>query len=166
MPLPSGRVVRLRGRMDRVDRLADGGLAIWDYKTGRAGKDRRDKPFGKGDQLQAGVYAAMLRAAMPTERIAEAGYFFPMPRDHGRRIAYSWEELRPILARLDILTGMMAKGAFPFAADASFESYDYAQVFDAMGGVKRLAALSARKADADVNAELLGDWARLVRQEE
>jgi hypothetical protein len=60
IPVPDGRLVWVRGRIDRVDRRNDGGLALVDYKTGKA-DDYRDvcaeQPLGAdGTKLQLAVY--------------------------------------------------------------------------------------------------------------
>ncbi|MFO1398962.1 MAG: PD-(D/E)XK nuclease family protein [Burkholderiales bacterium] len=72
MQLALGGLV-LRFRVDRVDRLAEGGLAIIDYKSGRAPSPGRwfaERPAG----TQVGLYALAQRAAAPDEPIAAALY--------------------------------------------------------------------------------------------
>lgn len=55
----NGLAFRLRGQVDRVDRHADGGVAVWDYKTGKPSTYRGlddDIALG-GRELQLPVYA-------------------------------------------------------------------------------------------------------------
>ena len=62
-----------RMRIDRVDQLADGGLAVIDYKSGRApGATQwfRARPAG----TQVGLYALALRAAQPEQSIRAVAY--------------------------------------------------------------------------------------------
>jgi ATP-dependent helicase/nuclease subunit B len=91
VPLGDGRVVRVRGKADRVDRRADGALVVIDYKTG---SERRytslshDEPVTAGTHLQLPVYAYAARAAYgaPDTRV-EASYWF-VGRGKNRRIGY------------------------------------------------------------------------------
>lgn len=61
--LDDGRMVRLRGRIDRIDVDGDGRARVVDYKTGRR-KQRTvtaDDRFGAGRSLQLAVYAQAVR---------------------------------------------------------------------------------------------------------
>src|SRR5690606_28323763 len=53
--LPAGRL-RLRGAIDRVDRLADGALRIVDYKTGGSSRYPPRQPFAGGRRIQHLLY--------------------------------------------------------------------------------------------------------------
>lgn len=59
----SGRRLRFRGRIDRVDVTRDGSLAVVDYKSGKSDgyKDILGEPLGRGTHLQLPIYA---RAAL------------------------------------------------------------------------------------------------------
>ncbi|GLZ51350.1 PD-(D/E)XK nuclease family protein [Actinomycetospora sp. NBRC 106378] len=62
--LGDGRELRLRGKIDRVDRRRDGGLAVTDYKTGRADSYKTitpEDPTDHGQRLQLPVYALAAR---------------------------------------------------------------------------------------------------------
>lgn len=64
VPYEHGGVVhRLEAKLDRLDRLADGGLRIVDYKTGAVTKSRTSP---RGDDLQLGIYALALPAFVTT----------------------------------------------------------------------------------------------------
>lgn len=59
--LPDGGELRVRGAIDRVDRLPDGSLVVSDYKTGRSDAYRdvsEDEPHQGGTLLQPYIYAA------------------------------------------------------------------------------------------------------------
>jgi len=59
-----GRTVRIIGSIDRVDRLADGRLAVVDYKSGSTGaylKLSHDDPLLRGTMLQLPIYAHAAR---------------------------------------------------------------------------------------------------------
>ncbi|HEX7168061.1 MAG TPA: PD-(D/E)XK nuclease family protein [Acidimicrobiales bacterium] len=64
--LPDGRSVRFTGKVDRIDRAADGSLVVVDYKTGGASSVSEigaDDPVVRGTKLQLPLYAAAARAA-------------------------------------------------------------------------------------------------------
>ena len=54
VPLGDGRVVRVRGKADRVDRRADGDLVVIDYKSG---SERAYKALDHDDPVSAGTHA-------------------------------------------------------------------------------------------------------------
>ncbi|MCC8165592.1 MAG: PD-(D/E)XK nuclease family protein [Planctomycetes bacterium] len=151
--LPSGRTVTLRGRVDRVDQVdADGGLEILDYKTGSGDKYSRRDPFQGGRRLQPFLYVEML-----TRALADAGlprpvrgfsYYFPMPRDEGKIITYSREQLS---ARgweiMEILGELLAGGLFLLSGREDDVRYsDYRVLYGATGEACRQAL---RKAETD-----------------
>ncbi len=73
----SAGAVRFRGRIDRVDELAGGELAVVDYKSGKpfSTKDVGD-PLSGGERLQLPVYALAAKAAYGEDREVRAGYWF------------------------------------------------------------------------------------------
>lgn len=67
LPLPDGRGLRVRGAIDRVDRLPDASLVVFDYKTGKPDRYRglgEDDPHQRGTRLQPVLYAAGARAEL------------------------------------------------------------------------------------------------------
>lgn len=113
--LPSGRWFRLCGRIDRVDRLKDGGLVIWDYKTGKPARYVKDTVFSDGTNLQAGLYmVAMEKLSKGKEQVAESGYYFPTRLGGGLKVKSDRDDLQPVLDRIDELLAMLELGEFPF----------------------------------------------------
>lgn len=165
LSLPSGGVLRLQGRVDRIDRLNDhGGLVIWDYKTGKSAKFSRSDPFQQGRHLQpylyAGMLVEMLRREGRPEPVRGFSYFFPMPRDEGRTFSYRWDRLREEGGEIvDDLAAMLTAGAFPFTTDrkdiAVFSEYK-----PLYGNMDELAARARRKAEADSEGARAA-WTRL-----
>jgi ATP-dependent helicase/nuclease subunit B len=101
-----GRRVRLRGSIDRVDRLSGGDYAVWDYKTGSSRKFRPDRKLDGGRRLQYALYSIafdqIVRRAGGRGSVAEAGYSFVGPKESGQRVAFSFDpdELKAVLNAL------------------------------------------------------------------
>ncbi len=69
--------VRFQGRLDRVDELADGWLAVVDYKSGKRHPSQRDgDSLAGGTRLQLPLYALAAKAAYGAARKVRAGYWF------------------------------------------------------------------------------------------
>jgi hypothetical protein len=133
IPLRAGRSVRVRGRIDRIDRLTGKTqrFAVWDYKTGSAWKYDEASPFRGGRQVQGVIYLAMADAVLresvsPDARATTFGYFFPAAREHGRRISWTARHLEAGRKVLGHLCDLLRAGAFPFsdeADDATWSDY-------------------------------------------
>jgi len=80
--------VTLYGKVDRVDRLPDGKLAIVDYKTGQA---PRPKAVGEGFALQLGLLSLIARDGGFGNIKGEAGAheYWSLAKKNGR-IGYRW----------------------------------------------------------------------------
>lgn len=89
--LRDGRVVRVRGKADRIDRLADGRLVVIDYKTGSPRRYEHldhDDPVPGGFGLQLPVYAAAARAGFGTADTPIDAYYWFVGRGENARIGY------------------------------------------------------------------------------
>ena len=148
LALPNGTTIRVRGRIDRIDRVGEAcqaAFAVWDYKTGGTSRFQRGDPFRQGrvvqNVLSLRLSEAQLKAALSSDaRVERFGYFFPGVRAHGERIAWTPEELAGggnVLARL---CAIAAGGCFLPTNDATDCTYcDYAAI---CGDVEALAAAS------------------------
>jgi len=88
--LGGGLSFRLRGRIDRIDRLPDQTYEAMDYKTGGAFlPGGLDATFAGGRQLQHALYALataeLLRARAASPRVA-GSYYFPTARGRRERV--------------------------------------------------------------------------------
>lgn len=81
--LGDARTLRVSGRIDRIDRRADGTLVLRDYKTGRAPKDEAGI-FRGGKQLQIPFYVLAAAKLFPGEPVVEAFLDYV---DGGRQVA-------------------------------------------------------------------------------
>ncbi|NLH49825.1 MAG: hypothetical protein GX444_14685 [Myxococcales bacterium] len=81
------RTVALKGRLDRLDRDAEGGWRIVDYKTGKArrhfdGKPPKNDDFNAGCTLQVPLYLLMMLGAGPEPAaVRRAAYWFLKNKD-------------------------------------------------------------------------------------
>jgi ATP-dependent helicase/nuclease subunit B len=126
--LGDGRIVRLRGRIDRVDRSPDGmRTVVIDYKTGSAWPYRGldEDPVQRGRLLQLPVYALGARAQYGRGEVA-ARYWFTREdvEDRYRFAGYVVDEgvevqFREALGR--IISGV-AGGVFPAEPGAQREA--------------------------------------------
>ncbi|HVX20393.1 MAG TPA: PD-(D/E)XK nuclease family protein [Acidimicrobiales bacterium] len=118
--LGDGRVVRFRGTVDRIDRTADGGLSVLDYKTGgrRAAEGLDDDPVVRGTRLQLALYAlAAARRYRPVGPVA-TGYWFVADRRGQDRPAQEGFTMTPATEHrlrqvLRTLVGAIEAGRFP-----------------------------------------------------
>jgi RecB family exonuclease len=106
IPLDDERTLRVSGKIDRIDRRADG-LVLRDYKTGKAPKDD-GRVFRGGRQLQIPFYVLAAERLFPEERVVEAFLDYV---DGGRQVAFDpaaagSETFRTVLKRLaDLIAG-------------------------------------------------------------
>ena len=105
---------RLRGRIDRVDRLEGSDhYEIWDYKTGSAwGYDSTDLLAG-GRNLQWALYALALPRLLDAGEVRRSGYFFASDRGSGQRFAAEPPGADRLGAILGPLFELARAGFFP-----------------------------------------------------
>jgi hypothetical protein len=109
----------VRGRIDRVDRLESGMLAVWDYKTGSQSSFSRSEPLKHGQKIQWALYALVLDQYRE-EDVTESGYFFTSEKEMGTRLSFPINEavrteLNEVVSHL---AGLARSGSFPLAPDA------------------------------------------------
>jgi CRISPR/Cas system-associated exonuclease Cas4 (RecB family) len=153
--LPDGRVLRVTGAIDRVDRLEDGDLVIVDYKTGKRTRfDARHGPYDGGRRLQHVIYAAVARTLFDAE-VARAEFHFPTRVSENYRASFDRTELRAGLAVVSQLLDLAARGHFVPTNDPEDCAYcDFAAVCRVRQGAygKPASPLAewARHGDADI----------------
>jgi hypothetical protein len=119
LALPDGRTLRVRGRIDRVDRTADGTIHVLDYKTGSArdfDKLSDENPVAGGTKLQLPIYglAGRLAAADPGAPV-RAEYWFATSKAEFKRVGYDItpEVLQTTVAVVDVIVRGIEGGVFP-----------------------------------------------------
>ena len=157
LTLSDGRVIRVGGRLDRVDQLTVRGsqrYAIWDYKSGSSFGFDQERPFNQGRKLQPFLYAGMLRhrlAAMGRgeDAVESFGYFFPGPRTQGLRLQWTRAELRGGDGVLKSICDLICHGVFAPTTDPKDCVYcDYLTV---CGDADAVAENSRWKASQECN---------------
>lgn len=119
--LPSGRHLRLRGSIDRVDEAHDGELIVIDYKTGKRDAFRaldEDNPTPQGRFLQLALYAAAARIVLERpEAQARGAYWFVTRRGDFETAGYAItdEVARRALGVVEEIVDGIAAGVFPQA---------------------------------------------------
>jgi RecB family exonuclease len=119
VPLSDGRAVRIVGSIDRVDRLADGRLAVIDYKTGSSkyyADVSHDAPLQNGARLQLPIYAHAARSLLGdgSDPPVQAEYWFVL-RDPRRPRGYAVdaEVERALDSALRVIVSGIDAGQFP-----------------------------------------------------
>jgi RecB family exonuclease len=95
--LPSGRTISFRGRADRVDRGADGRLAVIDYKTGQAAnqRDLDTDPVLAGRMLQLPLYGLAARQRFGDEATPVAAHYWYVSSKGGfSTVGYELDDAR------------------------------------------------------------------------
>ena len=106
---------RIRGRIDRVDRV-ENKIIIWDYKTGSMAQYDEQDLLKRGTHLQWALYAyalnSILRQQQEPARVQLSGYVFPGDREHGRRLAETPPAPETLANVLRPLLELVAQGGF------------------------------------------------------
>jgi ATP-dependent helicase/nuclease subunit B len=121
--LDDGRVVRVGGRIDRIDVAADGTVFVADYKTGRADRYRDlsgDDPLAGNTKLQLPIYALAVRDDHADAPAVHAEYWFISSRGYGRRIGYRLTDgaVAALRTVLTVIVDGIGGGLFPMRPPA------------------------------------------------
>ncbi|WP_077617426.1 PD-(D/E)XK nuclease family protein [Bacillus sinesaloumensis] len=118
--LPSGNV-RVRGIIDRVDRLPDGTYHIIDYKTGSSWGYKTKEFFKGGRQLQHLLYTLAIEAHLGIEEgtVKQSSYLFPTKKGAGKRFVREQEETTRTNGKdiVDKLLSIVEHGHFTMTDD-------------------------------------------------
>lgn len=118
--LADKRTIKVRGRLDRIDRIGDaasGRYLVCDYKSGSSSRYEGPDPFNQGRIVQHALYLAMaearLKEAISSGVAAEKFiYFFPGQRDHGLRLEFRSDQLSAGPNVIEALCRIAASGSF------------------------------------------------------
>ena len=122
--------VWVRGKIDRVDVMADGGARVRDFKTGKPdgyrGNSQGTQTVGNGRALQMPVYWAAARHQYPDADDVVATYCFPLADRHTHDVQpYSGtdEQRAEFHMTLRRIVGSTWAGAFPATPESDSDAW-------------------------------------------
>lgn len=164
--LPGG-ALRIRGKIDRIDRLEDGSLAVVDYKTGSTFPFRKEtRTYDGGRRLQHAFYQAGAESLHDGD-VTLVEYHFPGVRGENERVVYTRADIADSARLIEHLLAMAGRGWFvPTENSEDCRFCDYASVCRVRTGDKTMsppAEWSSRLLEGDEEAmralrTLRGDW--------
>ena len=135
--LGDGHELKVRGRVDRIDTLADGSLRVVDYKTGshkHYQPSRSGGAFAGGRHLQPSLYAEAVQSITGTS-VGIFEYRFPTEKGESETVSYGAAELSAARAVVRELLGLVQAGHFIATDDSGDCSYcDYRAICRAHRG--------------------------------
>ncbi|HHV35181.1 MAG TPA: hypothetical protein GXX59_06330 [Syntrophomonadaceae bacterium] len=163
LDLGQGRILAFRGRIDRIDQMAEGDYCVWDYKTGSAAGYGEQLFFNKGQQVQHALYAIaaeeILRQIFPDKsaKVRFAGYIFPSRKGEGREVSRPAENRELLVSLLNTACEVVESGTFVASPEGSRCRYcEYAAVCTPESAVPR-----AKYLVGNLAAVRLDPWRRL-----
>jgi ATP-dependent helicase/nuclease subunit B len=171
VPLSDGRVLKMGGLIDRIDRVDVGGSTfcnIWDYKSGSDYAFSQESPFQQGRKLQPFLYVGMLRHRLSATtggeiEVRQFGYFFPNPRANKVHLQWTRGELKTGDEILRRICDLISAGCFVATDNADDCKFcDYLQI---CGDPRRVAA-NTMSMVADSSNEVLRPFGKLRQYDE
>jgi ATP-dependent helicase/nuclease subunit B len=151
-----GRRVRIRGRVDRIDRrMSDGAYVITDYKSGSNWLFKQKDPFNQGRLVQHLMYVlavgqCLIDAGEPDAKIAAFRFLFPTAQTQGEDVVFEREKLEEGREVLGHLCDIAGAGCFTPTDDVNDCSWcDYSLVCGDIASQAQ--AMSAKLAGGDPN---------------
>ncbi len=136
--------IGIRGRIDRIDRLASNRYRVIDYKSGRYSRFEQVKSFGKGQVIQHALYSLAAETILKklgkdtSPRVKEGAYYFPTAKGEGREIVFKDFDRHEFVKLLSELIMVLIKGDFVPNPDALC---DYCDLAPLCGTVKERAKI-------------------------
>jgi len=132
--LSAGQSFKLRGKIDRIDRIRENLYRVIDYKTGSYSYYDALEHFGRGKILQHVLYSLAAEQIIErlgldgTPEVVESGYYFPTRKGEGHEVLvkrFDRQRMRELLwALLDVLS----EGNFVSSPDAGCDYCDYSPI--------------------------------------
>ncbi len=156
LPLGAG-AVRVRGKIDRIDSREDGSYVITDYKSGKAGRYVRSKPFDGGRRVQHALYLALVQARLdridPGAEAVRFRYFFPAGAERGEQVEWLSDDLAAGSDLIGELCALISRGAF-IATDKADKDCRYCRFRVVCGDVDTQAEQGVNKRNNPANTML------------
>ena len=147
---------KIRGRIDRVDRIGEHEYEVWDYKTGSTWGYKDQGYLNQGKHLQHAIYSVateiLLRKKLDKKAtVVRAGYFFPGPKGEGRRIAKDQSIRKELYEVLGDLFEILQNGIF-LATDDRDSCSKFCDYTGICGSKKTVLERAKRKISEDDKA--------------
>jgi ATP-dependent helicase/nuclease subunit B len=112
--LLNGESLKLRGAIDRVDKLSDGTYRIVDYKTGKYANIKKKREQGADALIQDYLYAVVLEDLYKKHSaiVSESRYDFPCDRQKHLVTAITAETRKGLFDQLAIITDKIRTGSY------------------------------------------------------
>ncbi|MDA8096120.1 MAG: PD-(D/E)XK nuclease family protein [Clostridia bacterium] len=121
LTMPDGLLIRVCGRIDRLDETDVGYLCI-DYKTGSPRYYREQDYVQRGRQIQHALYAIAAEAVLqagpdPRAVVPRSGYYFPTEKGEACRVLRLQQDRTIVFRLLELLCTLLRNGTFVVAED-------------------------------------------------
>jgi len=115
--LPGGDKIKIRGSIDRIDRLPGQDLyRVWDFKTGGTSIYRHSDHIKQGRQIQPALYTSaaevILRDRYPGAVVKDAGYLFPTEKGEGQKYLREQDRRDEAGRAVELMLDQISEGAF------------------------------------------------------
>ncbi len=116
LDLGEGLVIRIAGRMDRIDKVGDTTFEVLDYKTGGYWRDGWKGVFDGGRRLQHALYGLaaveLLKAQFKNPKVEAGVYYFSTHKGRQERHVIKAPPLENVTQVMRDLRSVIAKGEF------------------------------------------------------
>ena len=121
LDLGGGLVLRIAGRMDRIDKVGKATFEVLDYKTGGYWRDGWKGVFDGGRRLQHALYGLaaveLLKAQYKNPKVEAGVYYFSTHKGRQERHAIKAPPLENVAQVMRDLRSVIAKGEFSQSAN-------------------------------------------------
>jgi ATP-dependent helicase/nuclease subunit B len=165
--IKNGRSFKLRGLIDRIDRIADNPprYGVWDYKTGSTYNYEENQYLNSGSQLQHALYAIAAEkiledTGITNPKVSIGGYVFPTLKGEGRLYIRDQSNRPELLSALSLMFKLIKAGTFCLTAEDRCAFCDYKIVCRAPAAREQVKVKLANQAN-----QMLEPWKELQEYE-
>ena len=119
--LGDGLLVRVAGRIDRIDKVGETSFEVLDYKTGFYNPQNWQGTFSKGRRLQHALYGLaaveLLKAKYQKPKVEAGVYYFPTHKGRQQRCTIAAPPIEAVAGVIRDLRSVIASGEFSQSAD-------------------------------------------------
>jgi ATP-dependent helicase/nuclease subunit B len=133
--LDNGLVIRMKGFVDRVDKIEPHKYKIYDYKTGNPAKYDENDYFSQGTQLQHALYAVAVEQWLKhtgidkEASVVTSAYYFPTERGKGTEVSRIQNKTAELSELVSHMLSSIESGTFVATPESKRCTYcDYGAV--------------------------------------